>query len=270
MEKTLSIITPVLPSKSQWLDETAQSVLTVLDFIAKDVSWHGEWVVVIDGPGQVDLPEDPRIRTIQLPTRSGVAAARTVALSEASGDWVLPVDGDDILHAEGLADLLECVEYRRDISWWAHNRRLLDGQKTVHHIESSRDWLPGQLQEEWRVPFAFHPNSVLVKKSAALACGGWPALQASEDLALVLALNHNFLGRSTIFQVIGYRSWDGQTIAHSDFKDNKPVAFRVIESIVNAGRELNGRKPIVAPSAFGAGGVFSGTEPIGTMTSSSD
>ena len=55
----LSILTPILPEMSNHFQETAESVLDA--FSNLDSSIQAEWIIVADGPGEVEVPDDSRI-----------------------------------------------------------------------------------------------------------------------------------------------------------------------------------------------------------------
>ncbi|MGL5829851.1 MAG: glycosyltransferase family 2 protein, partial [Angustibacter sp.] len=82
-----SIITACLPSRSEHLADTAASVRAAKEAMPL------EWVLVIDGPGDV-VAVDADIQ-LRLPRRCGISAARNVGLANASGDLIVPLDADD-------------------------------------------------------------------------------------------------------------------------------------------------------------------------------
>lgn len=53
---------------------------------------------------------DARVRVIRMPENRGLAVSRNIALAEANGEWVLMVDGDDLMHPELLARALAAAE----------------------------------------------------------------------------------------------------------------------------------------------------------------
>lgn len=96
----VSIVTP-LHNKGPWVEATADAVL------AQTLSdW--EWIVVEngssdDGPDRVSarVARDARIRLVRM-TASGPGAARNHGLAQATGEWVLFLDADDLLDADYL------------------------------------------------------------------------------------------------------------------------------------------------------------------------
>lgn len=100
----ISIVTP-LHNKGPYIAETIQSVL------AQSLNdW--EWVVVEnhstdDGPKQVSDVDDKRVTLVNAPaTVRGPGAARNIGVAEATGDYILFLDADDLISPEHLEELL--------------------------------------------------------------------------------------------------------------------------------------------------------------------
>lgn len=53
---------------------------------------------------------DRRVKLIEAPCNGGAAAARNLALEQATGDWLAIVDGDDILHPQRFARMLAAAK----------------------------------------------------------------------------------------------------------------------------------------------------------------
>ncbi|MGL5830455.1 MAG: hypothetical protein ACRC0L_12935, partial [Angustibacter sp.] len=123
------------------------------------------------------------------------------------------------------------------------------------HWHGERQWAPGELAEHWTAPLPFHPNSIVARKSAIQACGGWPALPANEDLLVALLLSERSFGASVPEVLTHYRTWQNQEVADGNYSKLKNISFSVIEGIVNASRHGQGRLPITRPEAGGAYGV---------------
>jgi hypothetical protein len=195
------------------LPDTAASVA------AARAVWPDElsWVLVVDGPGQLPGFEPPaETLLVRRAARGGPATARNTGLPSSWGDWLLPLDADDLIDCEALprlADKLASVS--PDTAALAASPRFLDGSWTVHRITTQKLWRPRELEENWTSPFAFHPNCVLINTASLRAVGGWPATGVNEDLALMLWLNR----ASTILAVpdplIRYRVSDEQMTASS-------------------------------------------------------
>lgn len=243
---SLTIATPVLPGAAQFLPDAAHSVRAVERHLAAR-GWDCEWVLVVDGPGSLPkFVSSERTNLIRLPKQSGVAAARNRALAAARGQWLVALDADDMLVPPGLADLLSHPGME-SVSWVAANRVTTENEKTAHWIGSSRMWAPGELASAWTAPFPFHPGSVAVRRDAALAVGGWPAVGSHEDLGFVLALGETFRGASVTHVTMRGRLWDGQLCAAPEWAAAKKESFWTLAAMVNARRAMQGRGPVSPP-----------------------
>lgn len=209
-----------------------------------------EWILVVDGPGNLSneiVTELTPDVCLQLPTRSGIATARSSALAAARGDYIFPLDADDLISPVGIESAIEVLDTTK-IDWVALNRVLLDGNKTPHW-HGYHNWTPGELSEAWSAPFPFHPNTVVVRRELALAVSGWPALRVNEDLLFVLLLSEIAAGKSISEVATHYRVWPGQEIAKNNYVRDKANSFSYIELVINAWRARLGRQPINAPNA---------------------
>lgn len=254
--QTLTLITAVDPGRCDYLGETAESVKTARVAV-EACGWLLEWVVIFDGPTKtiIDYGADA---VESLSKHSGIAQARNVGLGITTGAWVMPLDADDLLNAEGLTSVLRRVATQsQEVGWVAVNRTLMDGSKTLHWNTEFRKWNIGDLASTWSSPFPFHPNSVLARRDMALRVGGWPALPANEDMAWSLLLSEVAEGVLFTDVVLFYRTWDGQEVSRAGYLHDKSLSFRAIEGMINAVREPFGRTLIQSPGAGGAFGVMS-------------
>lgn len=103
-----SIVTPVY-NKAPYLTALAASLAaqTYTDF---------EWIVVNDGSTDPSLAvlkkiaeKEPRL-TVFSKTNGGVSSARNFGLAAARGDYILFVDGDDMLAPDTLDSYAACIE----------------------------------------------------------------------------------------------------------------------------------------------------------------
>lgn len=249
----VSVVTAILPTRSDFLPLCSASIEEFKSkLLAERIAL--EWIVALDGPGDVTLPHWAKV--VRLPSRCGPAIARNVALAEACGEWIFPVDADDIVEANCADDLVKAfIDRDSNIGWLATNRVLVGGEKTPHWFGEARDWAPGQLAKNWTSPFPFHPNSVIFRRRSGLEVGGWPAVPTIEDMALVLMLSELVAGASLPFITLQYRAWEGQEVRKASYDQAKTAALGVIEKTVNAFRRAHGRDPVVAPVSAGAPGL---------------
>jgi glycosyltransferase involved in cell wall biosynthesis len=90
-----------------------------------------EWVIVADGPISSDLEREIRrvvrhesVRVVRRPVRAGIISSLRAGLEAASGDFVLPVDADDVLERD---------------AWQTMNTALVEGD--VDFVYSDEDVL---------------------------------------------------------------------------------------------------------------------------------
>ena len=107
-EPLISVVVPVYNVEG-YLDQCLESI------VAQSYR-HLEILVVDDGStdGSGDkcdrwAERDERIRVIHQPN-GGLSAARNTALDAMSGEWVIMVDSDDVLHPDAAATLLDAIQ----------------------------------------------------------------------------------------------------------------------------------------------------------------
>jgi len=160
----------------------------------------------------------------------------------------MPLDADDELHGDGLAQILGTISAGDAAGWIATNRVFIGGEKTAHWFSTRRSWAVGELAQAWSAPFVFHPNSVLARRDLSLSCGGWPGLPVNEDLGWVLRMSEEAPGRAEPHATLSYGVWAGQEVSRDHYSDDKRLAFAAIEQMLNAERKRSGRAPIRMPA----------------------
>jgi glycosyltransferase involved in cell wall biosynthesis len=239
----LTILTTSLPGCAGHLRETADSIARAKSFIPATINW----VLVIDGPGEVpDISDVIETRVIRLDRHTGLPSARNVGLGAVTTEWVMPLDHDDLLDSDGLLAMWSAIA-KTDHYWVAGNVALVGGGVSPHFASKPKTFARHQLEAEWTMPFIFYPNAVVVKTHAALAVGGWPALEAAEDLGFVLALNASWDGAFLPHTILQYRVWEQQTSQSIGYKTRKTRAFEALMLMVNARRASRGMQPIAGP-----------------------
>ncbi len=242
----ISALTPVGPGRDRWMGETAASVLACRAAVggtAVDV----EWVVCLDGAPLPDhLPVEPD-RLVTLAATRGLPSARNAALAAATGDWVVPLDSDDLLDPDGFAAVARALQQAdAGTGWVGCNRLLVAGDRTPYWVEAERAYPVGSLAEAWTSPFPFHPNSAVVRRDLVLSIGGWPAT-VNEDIGALLLLNEEAAGTTHPAVLTRYRVWEGQITAAPAYHPDKVTAFATMEAMVNARRRRAGRPPVTCP-----------------------
>ncbi|MGY4966761.1 glycosyltransferase [Streptomyces sp. 900105245] len=183
----ISIITPVYDGGQAYMRETYES-LKAQDLPA---GWEWEWIVQQDGPGDPAsiLPADDRI-SIGTNRRGGAAMARSIAMSRVRGGLIRALDADDLLPPGALNRAITVLTDHPDVAWCvsACLDLLPDGSlRTGPHDPPAGRLAPGVMRtgyEGGRFPVV--GTTLVTYSSLVHALGGWPAVPASEDVALLL------------------------------------------------------------------------------------
>jgi len=109
-DATLSLMTTVYErTDAAYLKETAQSLLS------QSHPFH-EWLVLAHGPVPAavdnllsDLENDARIKIHRIPVNLGIAGGTRYCIERATGDYVVPVDADDLLTSDALARVAAAI-----------------------------------------------------------------------------------------------------------------------------------------------------------------
>lgn len=252
----ISIITACHPDKTDYLNECADSIKRA----RKDLGAFGmeiDWCLSFDGAEPDKLDKKVALEADSIISRlshKGVSETRNNAVNFATGEWIVPLDADDVLHSDFLDFCLYLGEAEKE--WVGGNRLLMTGEKTPYWNDSMKTILVHQLADEWFEKLPFHPNSIAIKRDALVAVGGWPIMKYNEDLALAILLNEKHSGVVTNFVVNKYRVWEKQAVQSSNYVDVKNEMFDHITSVVNKTRERNGiRRFIERPVAGDSVGI---------------
>jgi glycosyltransferase involved in cell wall biosynthesis len=170
---SVSIITP-LYNKASYVAETIDSMLA-------QTMTNWEMIVVENGstdqgPEVVLQFKDSRIRLIESSKR-GPGAARNVGIGEASGEWLLFLDADDLLQPNQLQSLLDCIPGDEPVDLVAGGwRKFSDNSRELQ--EEERPACEGKtLADLLDSAIAFAPwavHAVIVRRSILTQQLFWP------------------------------------------------------------------------------------------------
>lgn len=211
---TISIITAVLDGAHEHIQETYESLR------AQEIpeGWAWQWIVQEDGETGRPLgclPDDPRISPGTGP-RGRAAIARTLALNRAEGRLVRALDADDVLTEGALARDIATLTEHTELAWCVSPTLDLtpDGQHTSTQPSAEPGPLPPGhfLQLAGQVDILRLPGTTLCTYTELVrSLGGWPALPANDDVALLLAVEAVSQGWMISEPSLLYRHWQGST-----------------------------------------------------------
>ncbi|QNP73787.1 glycosyltransferase [Streptomyces roseirectus] len=231
MSSLISIITPVYDPRPAFLsaayDSLAEQVLPP--------GWAWEWIVQEDGESGIAerlLPgDDPRIRFAR-GRRGGVAITRNLGLSRAAGALVKNLDQDDVLTPGVLARDVEALA--DPAIGWVTSRALdllPDGTTAGVGGEPGPGPIPRRtVVERWRANghhLPVHPATLCLRRSLAVALGGWMAVPGSDDTGLLIAASTVVTGWFTGEPGLLYRRWPGQVSAGEAHSEPVERALRM-------------------------------------------
>jgi hypothetical protein len=224
----LSVITAVIDGRHAHLGAAHQSLLRQ----EMPDGWSWEWIVQEDGhTGRplAALPEDPRISCgTGRPARA--ATARTLALERATGVLVRALDADDLLPAGALARDITTLTSHPEVGWCVSPA--LDLVADGRLVPGPRDPKPGRLQPGFLAAMERVGSTPVVGGTMCTytelvrALGGWQALPASEDIALLLAAEAVADGWMLAEPGLIYRRWDGSSTVDPAHREAGETALR--------------------------------------------
>lgn len=211
---TISVVVPAFNAE-RFIERTLRSALA-----QREVDL--EVVIVDDGSTDgtraiVDrfAAADPRVRVVSV-SNGGVARARNLGIEMACGEFVALLDADDIWHPDKLTLQLAAL-LPRDQTWAACYAfsRAIDVEDRVLSTQRRR-WATGFiLTRHMYGKFVGNGSSLLVRRSAALAVGGFDPSYADaniggcEDLDFELRLAARYRIDAIPSYLVGYRYSDG-------------------------------------------------------------
>jgi glycosyltransferase involved in cell wall biosynthesis len=217
---TISVVTAVDPRRAEHLATTWNSLASQV----MPPGWSWEWLVQCDSTDPDDqqivrqhLPAHPQI-SFAASRHGGPGIARTMTLARARGRLIKTLDADDRLTEGALARDIR-AHSNPGVLWSAPHvvNEYPDGRRENHY-----PWDPpaGRIQsgtayaaykQGWRI--LVHPATLCIRYPILLALGGWMALPASEDTALLMALDA--CGDGFFIPETGmiYRRWSPQMSA---------------------------------------------------------
>lgn len=244
----ISVITPTHNPNADYLAAAYDSLLAQ----QMPARWAWEWLVQLDGEGELPLPpaafEDPRVKP-DTGRHGGPGTARNLALARSRGQLVRNLDSDDVLTPHALADAIDVLMSEPDIGWTTC--RALDLMPNGELVEFPDDAPAGRLQigyvyDYWTTHdylLNVHPTTITIRRQLLLAIGGWMALPTSEDTGMMLAASELADGWFIPDFGLHYRQHADQ-ITKADHHVNEKAARRsLVDERVRAIRAMRNPAP---------------------------
>ena len=231
-EPLISVIVPVY-NVDEFLDACLQSIV--------DQSYPRLEILVVDD-GSTDgsgdkcdrwAERDERIRAIHQPN-GGLSSARNTALDAMSGDWVIMVDSDDVLHPDAASTLLDVI--RRE------HADIVVGDYVVIYDDERPKW-PADTASHGTA-YGQHDALLAVFYQQGLTHSAWariyrsslfdgiryPVGQLYEDLAIIYPLLKKCDKVVKIDKVVyGYRQRRNSILSH--FSPRRADVLQILEEL---------------------------------------
>jgi glycosyltransferase involved in cell wall biosynthesis len=154
---------------------------------------------------------DSRINLLSKPN-GGVASARNFGISHSRGDYIAPIDADDLWHPTKLAKQIEvALRAEEPLGFVYAFFRRIDAHGNVVSSGPTRTFRGGVLHQHVYTNFVGNGSSLLLRKSAVLEAGGYDerlrqrGVEGCEDILLQLRIAwHHPIGVVPEY-LIGYR-----------------------------------------------------------------
>jgi glycosyltransferase involved in cell wall biosynthesis len=199
----VSILTAAYNADAALLLEAYNSI----DAAVGSLTW--EWIIQFDGDAialDEKITSDKRVKLSANGRHCGAAVTRNIALTRCCGKFVQNLDADDILLPTAIVDLSAALFAHHDsvLAFGRHLELMTDGTTNIYPSVLSPGVVPaGLVFEKWMncTFLPIHPAGILWRKDVILAYGGWAALPAGEDTALLVAATQHhtcvFIDRQT-------------------------------------------------------------------------
>ncbi|WP_416969269.1 glycosyltransferase family 2 protein [Streptomyces sp. 4F14] len=232
MASLISVITPIYDPHPEYFRAAHASLVAQ----ALPPGWSWEWIVQEDGETGIaeallDQPADPRIRFAR-GRRGGVAITRNLGLARAEGTLIKNLDQDDVLTPGALARDIEALQ--DPATGWTTSRALdllPDGTTAANDNDPAPGPIPPHtVTAYWRTHghrLPVHPTTLCIRRTLAVALGGWMAVPGSDDTGLLIAAGTvargHFIGEPGLL----YRKWPGQVSAGDAHTEPTERALRM-------------------------------------------
>ena len=215
---------------------------------AQTQTWPALEIIVVDDGSTDDTAaiieaaaaSDPRITLLRQPN-AGVAAARNLGIAAAQGEYIAPLDADDLWHPHNVAAQVEALERAGPATALAYASYVVIDERGVIQQYGAHRTI--EARSDARLAFLGHNfigngSACVIRRDRVLSVGGYDtslrarAAQGCEDLALYMALAERWDLAAVPRFLIGYRqhaagmSLDSARMARSGHLVLEAVAAR--------------------------------------------
>ncbi|GLR13224.1 hypothetical protein GCM10007907_20140 [Chitinimonas prasina] len=181
-----SIILPVYNTAAAILTQTLASVVNqhLADWelcLIDDGSSRAETLAVLDDFAR-DQAGNPRVRCRRRSEQGGIVAASNEGIQMAQGEWLVPLDHDDLLYPEALLEVALLLQAQPELQLIYSDSQTIDESGRALQVFRKPDWSPELLHS------INYPNHLtLYRRERVLALGGYrPASHGAQDYDLLL------------------------------------------------------------------------------------
>ena len=119
-----------------------------VDAVLGQTTSQWEWIILAHGPLAAGMPEllkeietEPRIRVLILPENRGIIGGLRYCLEQAAGEYVIPLDGDDLPTRDALQMLAQAVQSQPPEAYYYTDEDLYIDDRPCHPFLRP-DWDP--------------------------------------------------------------------------------------------------------------------------------
>lgn len=241
-----SILTPVYDPPLYALEACAESVLN-----QTESDW--EWCLVDDASTDIGIRSfleelarlDTRVRLMRRDSNGGIVAASQDALAIASGEFIVLLDHDDMLHPEALEKIATVLRDSLDIDYVYTDEDKVD--TLGHHYDEflKPDWAPERFRGQ---NYCCHLS--VIRRSLVEKVGGFRSgFEGSQDYDLILRITEQARRIHHVPEVLyHWRAIPGSTATSID---EKPAAFLAAQQALSEHLERVGIDGHVEDAGFG-------------------
>jgi GT2 family glycosyltransferase/glycosyltransferase involved in cell wall biosynthesis len=186
LEKTgvkISVVVPVYNPPKGFLEETIASVQAQI---------YPNWELCIadDASSQPHVKQvltqaqasDPRIKVVFRTENGHIVKATNSALEVATGEYIALLDHDDLLSADALLHVAECVDQHPDVDWMYTDEDKITPTGERYGYQMKGVWSP-----EMAIAHNYTHHLAVIRKGLIDEVGGLrPGLEGAQDIDLYL------------------------------------------------------------------------------------